>query len=141
MMHQGHQPSMVLIAPDTVPEPMPNQDQQIKANTFRPNNLSVGKAVVIPSNFGLAGGPDPTGGWRDHPQMDPYGPTNFDPYNPTFIKTPKVPTGSVTQIPSPGYVLAQQDHPMNEPIGPVIGPAPSGLASLASIVQEVNPFG
>ena len=140
-MHQGHQPAQHLVAPDTATRVQPTSEQQIRFGAYKPNNLSVGKAVVIPSNFGLAGGPDPTGGWRDHPQMDPYGPTNFDPYNPTFIKTPKVPQGSVTQIPSPGYVLAQQDHPTNSPIGPVIGPAPSGLASLASIVQELNPFG
>jgi len=136
-MRQGAGPARILVAPDTIPRNLPNDVVEMQAAAIKPNRLTSGAVVVMPANYGRAGGPDPTGGWRDSPRMDPYGPTNFDPYNPTYIKTPKTPSvpGGGTQ-PSPGYLLAQQNSPKNSPIGPVLGPAPSATASLASIVRE-----
>jgi hypothetical protein len=139
MMSQGHQPAMVLVAPDTSLANYPQVQPEMQAAALKPNILNSGAVVVIPANYGRAGGIVATGGARSYPELDPYGPTNFDPYNPTYVLSPAPPASGIVRLPSPGFVLAQQDHPTNQPIGPVVGPPPNATATLATLVQETSP--
>lgn len=139
MMSQGHQPAQVLYCPDTINPNLPMAVVEMQAAALKPNMLTSGAAVIMPANYGRAGGIVATGGPRSHPELDPFGPTNFDPYNPTYVLSPPPPVSGLVQLPSPGYALAQQDRPTNEPIAPVVGPPPNSTASLATLVQEMSP--
>lgn len=140
MMSQGHQPALVLLAPDTVnPNLYPVQEEMQAAALSHQRGLFSGAPVMVAANYGRAGGIVATGGPRSHPELDPYGPVNFDPYNPTYVLSPPPPVSGLVQLPSPGYALAQQDKPTNQPIGPVVGPPPNATATLATLVQEVAP--
>ena len=138
-MYQGHQPAMILICPDTVNPNMPQVIPEMQAAAIKPNNLHSGVPMLIAPNYGRAGPIAATGGPRSHPELNPYGPTNFDPYNPTYVLSPAPPVSGLVQLPSPGYALAQQDRPTNQPIGPVVGPPPNATATLATLIQEIAP--